>query len=89
MRKRWPAAEYKRPWQIIFNESGYETAYVGKWHLASTEAVIRLRLMKKNYETRAIRRNAGAGIGIIDGGRCLRRPPMDTMDYVFDREGKM
>ena len=37
-----------------FHESGYETAYVGKWHLASNRSSYTAPFDEENYETRAI-----------------------------------
>lgn len=37
-----------------FHEGGYETAYVGKWHLASNRASYTAPPDEENYETRAI-----------------------------------
>ena len=72
-----------------FHESGYETAYVGKWHLPQTEAAIRRHSMRKTTRPGRFLRNAGAGIGII-GWRPMfwRRPPMDTMDMCLTEKGK-
>lgn len=37
-----------------FNEAGYETAYVGKWHLASNRSSYKAPPDEENFETRAI-----------------------------------
>lgn len=37
-----------------FNEAGYETAYVGKWHLASNRNSYTAPVDEENFETRAI-----------------------------------
>ena len=65
MRSLFPACETLADY---LNEAGYETAYVGKWHLASerkdysTPPIV-------DYETKAIPREKGRLSWILEGSR--------------------
>lgn len=72
-----------------FHEAGYETAYVGKWHLASNRSSYTAPVDEENFETRAIPENRR-------GGYCDFWMASDVLEatshgydgYVFDKEGK-
>lgn len=66
-----------------FHRAGYETAYVGKWHLASNRSSYEALEDEENFETRAVPENRRGGvIGTIGWLRMywklLRTVMMDT-----------
>lgn len=72
-----------------FHEDGYETAYVGKWHLASNRSSYTAPVDDENYETRAIppeRRGGYRDYWIASD--VLEATSHGYDGYVFDKEGK-
>ena len=67
-----PLAEY-------FNEAGYDTAYVGKWHLASD--------FKFNCEKTAIPKERLGGYRYFRGADVLEFTSHGYDGYIFDEEG--
>lgn len=68
-----PLAEY-------FNEAGYDTAYIGKWHLASD--------FKFNCEKTAIPKDRLGGYRYFRGADVLEFTSHGYDGYIFDEEGK-
>ena len=68
-----PLAEY-------LNESGYDTAYIGKWHLASD--------FKFNCEKTAIPKERLGGYRYFRGADVLEFTSHGYDGYIFDEEGK-
>ena len=72
-----------------FHESGYETAYVGKWHLASNRSSYTAPFDEENYETRAIPPERRGGYRDYWMAADVLEATSHGYDgYVFDREGK-
>ena len=67
-----PLAEY-------FNEAGYDTAYIGKWHLASD--------FKFNCEKTAIPKERLGGYRYFRGADVLEFTSHGYDGYIFDEEG--
>ena len=67
-----PLAEY-------FNEAGYDTAYIGKWHLASD--------FKFNCEKTAIPKDRLGGYRYFRGADVLEFTSHGYDGYIFDEEG--
>ena len=67
-----PLAEY-------FNEAGYDTAYIGKWHLASD--------FKFNCEKTAIPKERLGGYKYFRGADVLEFTSHGYDGYIFDEEG--
>ena len=67
-----PLAEY-------FNEAGYDTAYIGKWHLASD--------FKFNCEKTAIPKERLGGYRYFRGSDVLEFTSHGYDGYIFDEEG--
>ena len=67
-----PIAEY-------FNEAGYDTAYIGKWHLASD--------FKFNCEKTAIPKDRLGGYRYFRGADVLEFTSHGYDGYIFDEEG--
>lgn len=72
-----------------FHDAGYDTAYVGKWHLASNRDSYTAPVDEENFETRAIPEERR-------GGYCDYWMASDVLEatshgydgYVFDKNGK-
>lgn len=71
-----PLAEY-------FNESGYQTAYIGKWHLASD----RLPGIGEHYEATAIPKSKLGGYQYFRGADVLEFTSHGYDGFIFDQDG--
>lgn len=72
-----------------FNAGGYETAYIGKWHLASNRASYTSPPDEENFETRAIppeRRGGYRDFWIASD--VLEATSHGYDGYLFDQDGK-
>lgn len=67
-----------------FNENGYDTAYIGKWHLASDSGI----LGGFNCEKKAIPREKQGGYQYWRGADVLEFTSHGYDGYVFDENGK-
>lgn len=72
-----------------FHEAGYDTAYVGKWHLASNRASYTSPVDEENFETRAIPEERRGGYRDYWMASDVLEATSHGYDgYVFDKNGK-
>lgn len=72
-----------------FHEAGYDTAYVGKWHLASNRASYTAPVDEENFETRAIPEERRGGYRDYWMASDVLEATSHGYDgYVFDKNGK-
>lgn len=72
-----------------FNEAGYETAYVGKWHLASNRSSYQAPEDEENFETRAIPEERRGGYrDYWMASDVLENTSHGYNGYVFGQDGK-
>lgn len=72
-----------------FHEGGYETAYVGKWHLASNRASYTAPPDEENFETRAIPPERRGGYRDYWAASDVLEATSHGYDgYVFDQNGQ-
>lgn len=72
-----------------FNESGYETAYVGKWHLASNRSSYTAPVDEENFEIRAVPPERRGGYKDYWMASDVLEATSHGYDgYVFDKEGR-
>ena len=72
-----------------FSQAGYETAYVGKWHLASNRSSYTAPVDQENYETRAIPEERRGGYKDFWMAADVLEATSHGYDgYVFDKEGR-
>lgn len=72
-----------------FHENGYETAYVGKWHLASNRASYTAPPDEENFETRAVPQERRGGYrDYWVASDVLEMTSHGYNGYVFDKAGK-
>lgn len=72
-----------------FHQAGYETAYVGKWHLASNRASYSAPFDEENFEIRAIPKERRGGYRDYWMAADVLEATSHGYDgYVFDGEGK-
>ncbi len=72
-----------------FNRAGYETAYVGKWHLASNRSSYRAPVDDENYEARAIPVERRGGYrDYWMASDVLEQTSHGYNGYVFGQDGK-
>lgn len=72
-----------------FQQEGYETAYVGKWHLASNRASYTAPPDEENFEKRAIPEERRGGYRDYWMAADVLEDTSHGYDgYVFDKEGK-
>lgn len=67
-----------------FKAAGYDTAYIGKWHLASD----RIPHIGKHYETTAVPRKRRGGYRYWRAADVLEKTSHGYGGYVFDESGK-
>lgn len=72
-----------------FHQAGYETAYVGKWHLASNRSSYMAPFDEENFETRAIPPERRGGYrDYWMASDVLEWTSHGYDGYVFDKDGK-
>ncbi len=72
-----------------FSQAGYETAYVGKWHLASNRSSYTAPVDQENYETRAVPEERRGGYKDFWMAADVLEATSHGYDgYVFDKEGR-
>lgn len=72
-----------------FHEAGYDTAYVGKWHLASNRDSYTAPVDEENFETRAIPEERRGGYRDYWMSSDVLEATSHGYDgYVFDKNGK-
>lgn len=72
-----------------FHEAGYDTAYVGKWHLASNRDSYTAPVDEENFETRAIPEERRGGYRDYWMASDVLEATSHGYDgYVFDKNGK-
>lgn len=72
-----------------FHRAGYETAYVGKWHLASNRSSYEALEDEENFETRAVPENRRGGYRDYWMASDVLEATSHGYDgYVFDENGK-
>jgi uncharacterized sulfatase len=71
------------PLAHYFNRAGYQTAYIGKWHLASS----RLPLIGSHYEKKALPKNKQGEYQYWRGADVLEFTSHGYDGYVFDEDG--
>lgn len=69
-----------KPLAEFFNEEGYDTAYIGKWHLASD--------IKSDFTKTAIPRERLGGYRYFRGADVLEFTSHGYDGYVFDEDGR-
>lgn len=69
------------PLAHYFNESGYETAYIGKWHLASD------RILGTNYEKKAVPKEKQGEYQYWRAADVLEFTSHGYDGYIFDGDG--
>lgn len=77
-----PLKDDQRTIADILNENGYDTAYVGKWHLASGRFA-----NEPHYETTAVPRDRQGGYGYWRAADVLEFTSDGYGGYVFDNDG--
>ncbi|MBR2956981.1 MAG: sulfatase-like hydrolase/transferase [Clostridia bacterium] len=79
-----PLPENTKPLAEYFNEAGYDTAYIGKWHLASD----RLPGIGLHCESTAVPKNKQGGYKYWRAADVLEFTSHGYDGYVFDGDGK-
>lgn len=79
-----PLKENQKTIADLFNESGYETAYIGKWHLASD----RLPGTGFHCEKTAVPKNKQGGYSYWRAADVLEFTSHGYDGYIFDEDGK-
>lgn len=69
-----------KPLAAYFNEAGYETAYIGKWHLASDKS--------NHYATSAVPEERRGGYSYWRAADVLESTSHGYDGYVYDGDGK-
>lgn len=72
----------------LFNEAGYDTCYVGKWHLASNRASYTAPFDEENYEVRAIPEERMGGYRRWIAADVLECTSHGYDGFLFDETGK-
>lgn len=67
----------------MFNNAGYQTAYIGKWHLASD----RIAGIGEHYENKAIPQHKLGGYQYFRGADVLEFTSHGYDGYIFDEKG--
>lgn len=70
-----------------FNDAGYDTAYIGKWHLATTKESYDAPIRPDNYETSAIPPERMGGYRHYFAADVLEFTSHGYDGYVFDETG--
>lgn len=78
-----PLPKDVKPLASYFNEAGYQTAYIGKWHLASD----RLPGIGEHYENTAIPKEKLGEYQYFRGADVLEFTSHGYDGYIFDEEG--
>ena len=65
----------------LLDKKGYDTAYIGKWHLASTR-------LKMNNQTKPIKEQLRGGYKYWRASDCLEFTSTGSGGYVYDNDGK-